>query len=212
MRRPFPAGGRLGAGHRTAIEFRAVPLPYEDEHFLSVLDDLDALVASKDGYHVVRISLLLRQLLLDGHPLVDTVNRRYRVPKLTFEICKPDMTHVQSMIWSWVEGLDPEKNRGLPRSAVNREAFLSTPYMVAHGHQYSVRDVIHYSAVLDGGSHIDPNPDDPKEEAFRSFRDSKIFPLRFAQGLPISHQPLKVIGTVVLRAVQPLRAAVLAAL
>jgi hypothetical protein len=53
--------------------------------FLNTLQDLAARAAAADEYMILGASALIRKLLIDGSPLVDQVNRNYRL-RLVFEI------------------------------------------------------------------------------------------------------------------------------
>ena len=45
--------------------------------FLRTLDDCRSAIAGEDEYELLRSTGLLRQLLIDGRPLVDVVNQKY---------------------------------------------------------------------------------------------------------------------------------------
>ena len=58
---------------------------YTEDYFLRTLDDLEHKIDSDNYYQILGISALVRRLLVDGFPLVDKVNRYYRL-KIRYRI------------------------------------------------------------------------------------------------------------------------------
>ncbi len=50
-----------------------------EEFFIRTLDDIASRINSDDPYEILGTSALIRKLFLDDNPLVDQVNRKYRM-------------------------------------------------------------------------------------------------------------------------------------
>lgn len=149
-------------------------------------------------------SLLLRKLLVDRRPraLVEVVNDRYKFA-ITFDICRPDMSQVQSQFWDLLEGLDPEKNRGLKRSTVTLAELLATEVMRVQHRNYSLKKIIQQAANVDGGAHLELEPTDDRSKALRAASEW----LR-VRGFASTLHHITVTTPIILRGLEPLRVAV----
>jgi hypothetical protein len=95
--------------------------------FVDVLDDLQAKIASQGAYEVLNASGLIRKLLLDDTPLVDQVNRKYRL-KIMFEVAETGLPPglPEPLMYSVQDGIDP--GVAIPpfiRRPVTRDQLLS---------------------------------------------------------------------------------------
>ena len=176
--------------------------------FLKTLADIESRLAETDPYEILLISGLLRKLFLDEHPLVDQVNKTYRL-KLDFEITvplnKPDEGD-KSSLWSVQDGLDPETAvPGKQRVRLNRDQFFQTVVAMIYGPSFTVRDVIQFEANVAGAVHAGA-PKTEKEKALHEV-GQKIGVGGYAPTL----RQLLAIARVSLRALAPLRAAASAA-
>ncbi|MGO9832322.1 MAG: hypothetical protein ACLPJH_19520 [Myxococcaceae bacterium] len=180
---------------------------HRDEWLLvRTLDDVQARFASKDEYDLLLCALLLRKLLVDRkpRPLVEVVNDRYTLC-LTFDICEPDLSQVQSEAWDLLEGLDPEKNRGLRRTSVSMAQLLATVVMRIQHQNFTVKKLIQQAANVDGGVHLELEPTDERKRALRLASEW----LR-VRGVASTLHHITVLSPIVLRGLEPLRRVVLA--
>lgn len=176
--------------------------------FIRTVDDVRARLESLDAYEVLGMSALLRKLLLDEHPLVDQVNRQYRLP-LRFEISEVDTPYHRMVMesgpvfWSLQDGLDPNTSL-VERARVNvtRDKLLATPVLMVKGVKYSVRDVILYEANVMGGVHAG-SPTQVREHALAGVRNIYI-----GGDTRASLRQLKSIARVILKGIRPLHDAV----
>ncbi len=176
--------------------------------FLSTLRDLEARIADPDEYNVLGSSALIRKLLIDDFPLVDQVNRQYRL-KIVFEISEsnPSIPGVpEPTVWSVQDGLDPETSRpGKSRKIVNRDQLLATVLAVVNGKSYSLREIVLFEANVMGGVHAG-SPKEEKEKVLQALNSTLAI-----GGYRASLRQLQAIGRVVLKGLEPLRVAVTSA-
>lgn len=175
--------------------------------FLSTLDDLENRTESQDPYEILGISALVRKLLLDSYPLVDQVNREYRL-KIRFSIVYTtgQLDQLEEMgltpiLWVVPDGLDMAPP-GFPRQAMTRQRFLNTVILAVRGERYSIRDIVLFEANVMGGVHAG-RPKNEREEVV-----NRINQVLTVHGYRASLQLLTSIGRVVLQALRPLRRAV----
>jgi hypothetical protein len=179
---------------------------HPEELFLNVLAELRERHRSGTEYDLIACSRNLRQLLMDGTSLMDVVNRRHRLrirfeisdtSKLPeFEILKKDIEFIHS-------ALDPEVLAGLPRLSLNKDQLLATYAGRAGGTEFSVGDIISYTANS-LGIHFDDNPREGGEEVLRQL--GKILTLA---GVSAGISTLEVISRIVLRGLKPLEQAII---
>ena len=173
--------------------------------FMSTLHDLASRIVDADEYNVLGASALIRKLLIDDFPLVDQVNRQYRL-KLTFEISEsnPSIPGVpEPTFWSVQDGLDPETSRpGKPYKIVNRDQLLATVLAVVNGKSYSLREIVLFEANVMGGVHAGSSKEE-KEKVLQALSSALT-----VGGYRVSLRQLQAIGRVVLRGLEPLRTAI----
>ncbi|HCG02027.1 MAG TPA: hypothetical protein DEV93_15970 [Chloroflexi bacterium] len=140
--------GALGLGLVMTIE----------ELFLQTLLDLEQRLLQADEYALLRAAALLRQLLLEEHPIAIEVNRSCRL-KLTFTVT--DMGPYFEMLlqdgatfYSTEDGLDPGTAPFGQSLYLTRDQFLKRRVMVVNGSILSVHDVIDQLAHIEGGVHV----------------------------------------------------------
>ena len=173
--------------------------------FLNTLRDLATRAVSSDDYTILGASALIRKLLIDRSPLVDQVNRDYRL-RLVFEISE-SRTSIPGVpepnVWSVQDGLDPETSRpGKPRKTVNRDQLLATVLAIVDGKPYSLREIVLFEANVMGGVHAG-SPNEQKEKVLHAV-NSKLA----IGGTRASLRQLQAISRVVLKGLEPLRVAV----
>jgi hypothetical protein len=181
---------------------------YIEDYFLRTLDDLEHKIDSNDYYQILGISALVRRLLVDSFPLVDKVNRYYRLKILYRIAISNTLKFMESMgipksglaLLSLQDGLDPDTaSPGKTICEVDLEKFLNTTVLVKDGKEYSIRDIVTYEANVDGGVHLGS----PKEQAHKEIIDINKSILIGGYS-PLLRQ-LKSIGRVVLKGLKPLR-------
>ena len=172
--------------------------------FENTLRDLETRLAANDPYEILGVAGLIRRLLLDDHPLVDQVNRKYKM-KITFEIGHPlglppgipapDFFSVQ-------DGIDPDTARpGKQRVQVSRDQFFKAVLSIVDSHEYTLRDIVLFEANVMGAIHAG-SPKRDKEKALHAINSTIS-----VGGCSSSLRQLKGIGRVVLKALLPLRQA-----
>jgi len=132
-----------------------------DNLFIQSLEDLHYSLASADEYEVLRSSHLIRQLLLDGgNSLVERVNRSHRL-RIEYAVARVHLPAAGDVA-TWVAGdamspLDPS----LAQPNLLRWDQLQKLIVArCEGHEFTVHDLIDYSAHVAGGVH----KTDPRDE------------------------------------------------
>ncbi len=126
--------------------------------FCDKYDDLEKLVTSLKPYDLQRASAIIRHLIIDGYPLVDQINRTYRL-KITFPVAKittPDLSRPLNRglsYWDIQDGLYREDMKPELLESVKREKLLSKVVMLVEGVEITVKDAIKYEANYQGGVH-----------------------------------------------------------
>jgi hypothetical protein len=173
-----------------------------EDLFLERCGQIERLLASHTEIELLDLAGLLRQLLLDGTPLVHKVNN-YGL-KLKFEVGlfrQPPDKHTAVLILE--DGLDPDtRPPRSPSKEVNLDGFLEHTIIVTAGKAYSVSDVIKFAANVSGGVHHVENPKGAQKVLSRF---SMLYSLG---GLPAGVRQLKAICRVTLKGLSPLIAAV----
>jgi hypothetical protein len=178
-----------------------------DELFIRSLDDLHLSINSGDEYEVLRASGIIRQLFLDDHPLVNQVNRNYKL-KLQFSVIQPSIPAIDGIpepdVWCAVDSIDPRRSPQLsPSTDLNRDLFLGLLIGRVEGEDYSVKDIIRFAANVAGGIHSG-SPKSAKDEALGKIKKLYIF-----SELSVLLQHLRSIGRIILETLRPLRDKVL---
>jgi hypothetical protein len=137
--------------------------------FVETLNDLEAkLREAPSHYTILRMSALLRQLLIDrGEPLVDLVRKGRRI-QISYCIAiggpyEDAVLALKPVFWAVGDGFYPED--ALASKVVRRvqlPQLLSTRIMIIGGHAYTVKDVIRQLAHVEGGVHAG-RPENDKE-------------------------------------------------
>jgi hypothetical protein len=167
--------------------------------FLERCDQIARRTQSPQEIDLLDLPAALRQLLLDGPPLVHKVNRTHRL-KLRFRVgnftMQPDKFTV---VLALEDGLDPDTGRpGRPVSEVDLDGFLAHKVIILRQASHSVADVIRFAANVAGGVHHDQKP----KEAQKILADyGAMFGLG---GLPAGIRQLQAIGRVTLKGLSPL--------
>lgn len=178
-----------------------------EELFLRTLQDLEDRISSSDPYEILRVSLLIRQLFLDGHKsLVDQVNRNYRL-KIEFEIVDVskllDAFNAPGMpppvFLGIQDAFDPGSIPNPPKKIVKRDEFFKTPVQISGQKAFTVQELIEHQAHIMGGVHAGKSQEE--REKILSAIESTIY----VMGLPPGLRQLKSIGKVILKALEPLK-------
>jgi len=176
--------------------------------FIKTLADIESRILQTDPYEILLLAGLLRKLFLDDHPLVDQINRTYRI-KLEFEVTIPMNKPADSdknSVWSAQDGLDPETALpGKSRKKLSRDQFFQETVAIIFGRIYTVREVIQFEANIAGAVHAG-SPKTDKEKALHELGQT----LGIGGYGPALRQ-LLAIARVSLKALAPLRNTVSAA-
>ena len=174
-----------------------------EELLLARCDQLSRLLESHEQIELLDLSGILRQLLLDDHPLIHKANSEHRI-KLRFQVGhfrnRPDRYVVAQTL---EDGLDPDTRLpGSPTTEENLDGFLNHPVLYLRGESRSVRDVILFAANVAGGIH---HSDSPREKQKQIAEFARQFGIG---GLPAGLRQLKSIARVTLKGLRPLLEAI----
>ena len=131
-----------------------------EDLFIQSLEDLHYSLACSDRYEVLRASHLIRQLLLDGgNSLVTRVNRTHHL-KIAYPAAPlPEAPSDPTATWFAGDAL-AVFNASTPPAMVKWAELEKTTVARCEGHEYTVHDIIDYSAHVAGGVHkTDPSDD-----------------------------------------------------
>jgi hypothetical protein len=172
---------------------------------LATLDELKRYVAAGDDYAMLRAAALLRQLLIDGAPLVHQANRSHRL-KLRFPVCGRQYAELVladgPVFYSALGGIHRSGPRGHQVELFSLDEFLAAKVLKLGSHILTIGDLISISANVLGGVHKG-TPNTEKEQALELFNKVVI-----AFGHPISAAQMKPVVLVALEALEPLAEAV----
>ncbi|HTE49662.1 MAG TPA: hypothetical protein VK698_02230 [Kofleriaceae bacterium] len=173
--------------------------------FLETCLDLEARLNEAKPYSLIRASALLRQLLLDGTPLIHRANRQFRL-KLKFSVrsllTMPDglpQPAIQFLGDALDGGLDMGRVPGFEIKSISFDQFIAHHVMQINENRYSIGDVIGFLANVWGGVHLN-EPRSPADTHLVTVDSSIVFASRTPL-MTIIHA----IGQVTLRTIQPLR-------
>lgn len=178
------------------------------EHlFIRTLEDLEKHIKSHDDYELQKVAGILRKLLLDESPLVDLVNRNYRI-KYSFHVTAPDKRPGKGIIFSCIlDGIYPDTRAEIAASEhISRDKLLAYEVICIKGKPYTVRDIILHESNVMGAVHASKPK---KEEDIHIYTLNIFFPI--IGGHRVSLSQLKGIGKVVLKGLDPIRQAINAA-
>ncbi|HEY1720984.1 MAG TPA: hypothetical protein VGG27_07045 [Magnetospirillaceae bacterium] len=175
-----------------------------DRLFLERCKQLQTFVSAEE---VAEINFLdaaaaLRQLFLDDHPLINTVNIKSRM-KINYEVGKswfgPDPYAHLVTFQSDEDSVDPHNPPpSRPFDTLSRDQFMARVVMTINDQQKSIHDLIGYAANVAGGVHHDTKPD-PKYHAQHDAAQYLAI-----GGLPAGIRMLRAITKVALRGLGPL--------
>ena len=182
-----------------------------DQLFLRTLEDLDRRTSVADEYEALLAAGLLRKLLLDEAPLVHQVNR-YRRERVRFRIngetpLERIMLEDNPVFWAIGDAIDPD---AFPASGISApmdaklDQFLARTMMFVRGERLSVGDLIRQVSHIDGAVHKG-KPTNAREELL-----DEMSRFIFFRDLPATVHHVQLIGRIVVRALAPLRDAILA--
>lgn len=177
-----------------------------NELFIGTLKDLNTKIESNDPYEILMAGALLRKLLVDDNPVVDQINRQFKL-KINFIVNDrqlPAVTHGLSF-WSLQDGFDPDTS--VPHLSkpltVNKDNMLKRPVLFINGTIITVLDLIKFLSHVQGAVHSG-NPKEIKEKTLKKVE--KTFTVG---GMPAGIRTVCAISRVVLKGLEPLRQKVL---
>jgi len=194
-----------------------------DQLFLDTLRDLREKHRSNQPYDLLRGSGLLRQLLLDGHSLVDQVNRAHRL-KIEFNTIdftlKPPVP-IERIRLHWTN-LDASATPRAMTIRVDRAKLLSAPVLVFKGREFTVHDLIQTAANVWGGVHSGSAKSDQQRELTEmqvtlpasqvvAVMKQALAELRIEVAVPDAVSALRGVIHVVVRGLEPLEQAMMEA-
>ncbi len=132
-------------------------LTQQDENirwlFCQKYDELNELVLKRDSYDLTKASAILRQLLVDGTPLMHQANRLHRL-KITFPITQFTAPNPNGIImWFKQHSLFPPEKPDDSLDYLPLKKFLSKKVMIVYGKLFSILDMILFEANFKGGVH-----------------------------------------------------------
>lgn len=165
------------------------------------LQELRQKLASGTKYDIIRAAAILRQLLLDGgRSLLHQANKEYRLP-ITYRVghigFNPNLTK-EGLLFHWAQLIPDDKVY-----EVDETRFLAIPVLIYKSHEYTVYDVIYYTANKVGAVHIG-TPKNEKEESFLSIQAGFKIPPPIQFEIDISGAAIYSISKVCLEAYREL--------
>jgi hypothetical protein len=134
-------------------------MPDFERFFIQTLQDIEQKLATNDSYKLIRLSGLIRHLLLDGQPLLHKVNAGYGL-KLRFPVSAGlrslardelnELLHQDGQTLLHAIALFPS---GAPSIETTLDEFLRTKCLWYRGIDITVRNVILTIAHIRGGVH-----------------------------------------------------------
>ena len=134
-------------------------MPELERFFLHTLHDIEQKLTANDSYALIRLSGLIRHLLLDGQPLLHKVNAIYHL-KLRFSVhaglkstardALHDLLYNDGQTVLHAIGLSPD---GAPSIEIALDEFLQIKCLWYRGIEITVRNVILTVAHILGGIH-----------------------------------------------------------
>ena len=167
------------------------------------LEKIDSPQASE--YEMLRAATLLRQLLLDGAPLIHIVNEKLKLP-IHFPVC--GIEYVKTVF-----GLNPDNYKAIESihtstrisgdgpTLLSLSDFLSTQVLITNGSIQTIEIVIKHEAIILGGVHFGIQEYNERLETAYINDDITSF------DLSISAQELKPIVRVTMDGLRPLYSA-----
>jgi hypothetical protein len=177
-----------------------------EDLLINIYNDLRKKLEVGDKYSLIKASGLIRQLLLDATPLIDLVNRDYRV-KIVFKIHKNkpkfnDFVDRNGQKWETVIGvtlMNPNHNDEEYISYVKRDAFLDYPVINFAGLDFNVQEIIKICAHVYGGIHTGKIED--QKDYYLDWANKTI---SYGDGINCAVKSIGEITEVILDALKPL--------
>jgi hypothetical protein len=177
-----------------------------EELLINIYNDLRDKLDAGNKYNLIKASGLVRQLLMDGAPLVDQVNRDYKL-KIVFRTQKNrpkfgDFVDASGQKWETVIGvtlINPTHNDEEYISYVKRDAFLNYPVINFAGLDFSVQEIIKICAHVYGGIHSGKIED--KRDYYLDWANKT---LSYSDGLDCTVKSIGEITSIVIDAIKPL--------
>lgn len=120
-----------------------------EQLFINTVQDLRSKIRVNKEYHIIRACGLCRHLLLDGHPLLHQVNKKYKLP-ITFHI----KDYTNTPISNDYKGSGGRTILPLGESKkVLLDEFLQTKIHYYGKNEFTVREFILTAAHFYGGVH-----------------------------------------------------------
>jgi len=126
--------------------------------FCDKYDDLEELVKSLIPYDLSRASAIIRQLIIDGSPLMDQINRTHKL-NIIFPVSKINIPDLNAPLnrgleyWDIQDGLYLEEMKPEQLEHVKRDKLLSKGIMIVKGKEITVKDAVKYEANTQGAVH-----------------------------------------------------------
>jgi len=130
-----------------------------EKHFLHTIKELISLVTEDEGeYSFLKLSGLLRKLLIDSPSLIDKVNQNYK-QKIIFKTSKR-LSYEEEKGKNQIVVAQLSRGKDEHTVGYNKHSFLALSVLMYKDEVYSVKDIIKLSANVLGGVHYG----DAKEE------------------------------------------------
>lgn len=173
---------------------------------INIANELDKRLEKNDHYNLIKASGLIRQLLLDEIPLIDVVNKNYKL-KIRFKTQKQNHSFQNSfeqngVVWETVIGvhfIGPKHNDPEYTSYLKRAEFLKYNIIYFEGKNFTVKDIIKLCANILGGVHFGK----PKKEK-EIFLDWANKTITYADGLNVCISAITDIIKIIVEAIAPL--------
>lgn len=172
-----------------------------EELFIRTLQDLRTKIESNDPYEILMASALLRKLLIDDSPLMNQVNRKFKL-KINFIVNDRQLPIITEglALWSIQDGFDPDTS--VPHLSnpvtLDKDGMLKRPVLIINGAVITVLDLIKFLSHVQGAVHSG-NPKEVKEKILKEAESALT-----VGGMPAGIRTVCAIGRVVLKGLYPL--------
>lgn len=126
-------------------------------------------------YHQLNMARLVRQLLIDGTPLLNLTNRYYKLPiRFIIGDIGPAPGGLEPIPGIYADDV-PDLNSFPPGYYLHPYkigGFLASSQMMLAGQGFSVREIVKYVANHYGGVHLSPYLQDEDDQLLARFNDS----------------------------------------
>lgn len=151
---------------------------YVEKLFAHMYFELGQRTEARDGfrlYHQLNMARLVRQLLVDGTPLLNLVNRYYKLPiRFIVGDIGPAPVGLEP-IPNVYAGNTPDLNSFPPGYYLHPykiDGFLASSQIVIAGQSFSVREIVKHVANHFGGVHLSPYLQNEDDQLLARFNDS----------------------------------------